>query len=61
MRYPATSQGVEIGAADSAVGDFDVDVGFFPGFGGEFFPDHVAFGARFVEAEPAFEFVVGHA
>jgi hypothetical protein len=58
--YPATTQGVEICAADAAVRDFDVDVGFFPGLGREFLPHHLAFGGVLVEAEPACEFIVCH-
>lgn len=57
---PAASQGVEVGAADTAVGDFDIDDCFFPGLGREIFLDHVAFGGEFVEAELIFEFVVWH-
>ena len=34
-RTPAGTEGAEVGEADTAVGDGYVDVGFFPGFGGE--------------------------
>ena len=34
-RTPPGAEGAEVGEADAAVGDGYVDVGFFPGFGGE--------------------------
>lgn len=39
--------------------DFDVDVGFFPGLGGELGPDHVTLCGVGVVADPTFPFVVG--
>jgi hypothetical protein len=48
---------VEIGAADSAVGDLDVDVVFFPEFGLERAPLHFAVHAIGRVAKPAFELV----
>lgn len=41
------------------MGNFYVDVGFFPFFGRVALPDHVSFGGVFVEAAPAFEGGVG--
>lgn len=56
---PATAEGVQVAAADAAVGDFDVDVGFLPGFGLVGLPDHFSFGGVFVLAQPSLELVVG--
>ena len=36
---PSGAEGAEVGVADAAVGDGYVDVGFFPGFGREGFPN----------------------
>ena len=58
-RAPSAAQGVQVATADAAVGDFDVDVGFLPGFGLVAFPLHFAFHGVFVLAQPAVEFVVG--
>lgn len=56
---PAAAEGVQVAAADAAVGDLDVDVGLLPCFGLERLPDHFAFGGVFVLAHPSLEFVVG--
>ena len=50
---------MEIGTTDTAVGDFDVNVGFFPLLGGIFFEFHLAINSAGIKAEPALEFVVG--
>lgn len=46
---------MDVGTADAAVGDFDVDVGGGEGLGGEGFPAHEAFGGGGVVGEPAVE------
>lgn len=56
---PSGAEGVDVGAADAAVGDFDVDVGFFPFLGLVGLPLHVSVDGFGVETHPAFEFVVG--
>lgn len=60
LAYPATPESVEIGPADAAVRDLDIDVRLFPRLGLEFAPDHLALICIFVEAEPAFKLVVCH-
>lgn len=54
---PSARQSVQIGTADAAVSDFDVDICFLPGFGFKGLPLHVADGVL-VEAHPALELVV---
>lgn len=49
---------MQVGAADAAVGDFDVHVVFLEGLGRVFLPDHLALGGLLVQAHPAFELVV---
>ena len=58
-RRPSGTEGVEVRTADAAVGDLDVDVGFFPGFWGVFFEDHFALDGLGALAQPALELVVG--
>lgn len=50
---------MDVGAADAAVGDLDVDVGGGEGLGREGFPVHEAFGGGGVVGEPAVEKVGG--
>lgn len=50
---------VDVRAANSRVGDFNVNVGFLESLWLIALPDHVALGGIGVEADPAFEFVVG--
>ena len=54
-RAPSALQGVQVGAADSAVRDLDVDVVLRPFLGLELAPFHVALKGALVEAEPALE------
>lgn len=49
------TKNMHIRSTNSTVGNFYVDVGFFPFFGRVALPDHVSFGGVFVEAAPAFE------
>ena len=58
--YPSTPQRVQVTPADTAADDLDIDIGFLPRLGLEFLPDHVAIGRGVVQANPAFELVVGH-
>ena len=60
VSYPSTSQGVQVGTADAAMRDFDIDIGLFPWLRLELSPDHLTIDGVRVEAEPAFELVVGH-
>jgi hypothetical protein len=53
---PARAQRVDVGAADAAVRDFDVDVDWIERFGCEGCPGHVALGGGLVVAEPAGKF-----
>lgn len=50
---------MQIGAANARVGDFDVNVGLFPGLGLILLPNHFALGGLGVQAHPSFKFVVG--
>lgn len=59
-RVPARPEGVDVGEADAAVGDLDVDVVFSEGFGFERSPLQVAVGAVTVVGQPAVEFCVRH-
>jgi hypothetical protein len=56
---PSRAQSVQIGTADTAVRDLDVDVVFFEGLGLEALPDHLAIHTVGVETHPSFEFVIG--
>jgi hypothetical protein len=56
--HPSTAQSVQIRAADTTVGDLDIDIGLFPVLGLEFLPDHVALARARVKAHPSFELVV---
>lgn len=56
--YPTASESVQVGSADTAVGDLDVNIGLLPGLGLELLPDHVADGVL-VKAHPALELVIG--
>ena len=57
---PAGGQGVDVGAADAAVRDLDVDVVLGPLLGLVLSPLHVALNGLGVVPEPALELVVGH-
>lgn len=56
---PAGAQHVQVGTADAAVRDLDVDVVLGPLLGLELAPLHVALGGGGVKAQPALELVVG--
>lgn len=56
--YPSAAQGMHIGAADTAMGDLDIDVGLFPWLGLELLPNHLALAGLGTEAHPALELVI---
>ena len=56
---PTAPHGVQVGTADAAMGDFDVNVGLFPLLGLEFLPLQLAVHAVRAVAQPALEFVRG--
>lgn len=51
---------MQVTPTDTAADNLDIDIGFLPRLGLEFLPDHVAISRSVVQANPAFEFVVGH-
>ena len=55
---PATSQRVQVGAADTAMGDFDIDVRFLPRLWLVLLELQVTFHGLWVKAHPALELVV---
>lgn len=59
-REPATLQGVEVRAADTAVRDFDVNIVLSPLLGLKGAPFHLALDGLGVLAQPAFKFGGSH-
>lgn len=56
--YPARPQDVDVTAADTTVGDANVDIGLLPLLGLILLPDHVALSGLLVLAHPSLKFVV---
>ena len=56
---PTAPHGVQVGAADAAIGDFNVNVGLFPLLRLELLPLQLAVHAVRAVAQPALEFVGG--
>lgn len=49
---------MQVRTTNTAVSDFDIDVGLFPLLGLKFFPFHIAIGSRGIFSQPALELVI---
>lgn len=58
MTYPAAAKSVQIGTADTAVSDLNVNIGFLPRLGLKLLPDHLSVGGVLVETHPSFKLVI---
>lgn len=58
MPYPATAESVQIGTADTAVSDLDVNIGLLPRLGLKLLPDHLSVGRVLIETHPSFKLVI---
>jgi len=55
--HPSVAKGVQVGSADAAVGDSDVNVGLLPLLGLKLGPDHLSIGRRSVERSPTLKLI----
>lgn len=49
---------MQVGTTNTTVSDFDINIGFFPRLGLEFFPLHRAVYSRCIIGKPALELVL---